>query len=385
MPSDAVRFRQSLLKILEAAAPAEERLLKSLEAHREQGQPVNSSLLSILTHLSFSEAEARRHWRRIAAHRDLLRMQLGRDVGLRVALLDYFVNVNKELRNPKVIEIAIYERTERSAVTDGLTGLYNHNYFLQSLKREVQRSRRHGLTLSVAFFDLDDFKQINDGRGHVEGDRVLVKTAALLQENLREIDIAARYGGEEFAAILPETGRQGAFVVADRVRARIEEHFGRRRGGVKVTISGGIASFPDDATSVEDLVRRADEGLYRSKAAGKNRITVFEGERRRHPRVAMDCPATVRVREGRPTAARAKNVSENGLLLAIRQPVTIGSALNLVIRPKGGAAVPLRGEVVRVGRRDTDGLLEVGVRLRVDAQRALAVFRRLTASAAGGA
>jgi diguanylate cyclase (GGDEF)-like protein len=205
--------------------------------------------------------------------------------------------VNQELRNPKVIEIAIYERTARSAVTDGLTGVFNHAYFIQALKREVLRARRHDLKLSLVMFDLDDFKRVNDTRGHLEGDRILMKTAAVIQESLREIDTAARYGGEEFAILLPETSRAGAHVVADRIRRRIEDRF-RRRGATLETISGGVATYPEDATSPEDLLRRADEGLYRSKADGKNRITMVGSERRRHLRVPVSHPVLLRAGRG---------------------------------------------------------------------------------------
>src|SRR6185503_8203478 len=115
---------------------------------------------------------------------------------------------------------------------------------------------------------------------------ILMKSAAVITESLREIDTAARYGGEEFAVLLPETPRAGAHVVADRIRRRIEERF--RRGEVShETISGGVATYPEDATSPEDLLRRADEGLYRAKADGKNRITMVGGERRRHLRITV--------------------------------------------------------------------------------------------------
>jgi diguanylate cyclase (GGDEF)-like protein len=372
-----IDVRQSLLKLLESDPPNEERLLAEFAGHREAGHPVYACLLSILTHLSFTEDEAYRHWRRIQAHRDRLKASLRRDVGLRVALLDYFVNVNQELHNPKVIEIAIYERTERSAVTDGLTGLFNHAYFIQALTREVLRARRHDLKLSLAMFDLDDFKRVNDTRGHLEGDRILMQTAAVIRESLREIDTAARYGGEEFAILLPETSRAGAHVVADRIRRRIEERF-RRQDAPRETISGGVATYPEDATSPEDLLRRADEGLYRSKADGKNRITMVGGERRRHLRVPVSHPLLLRARSTR-RAARAKNVSAGGLLVSLREPVPVGSPVTLVIHPAGASSLALRGVVVRVEKAGHDGgrLYEIGVRLVGESSEVLTVLRRV--------
>ncbi len=361
---DEVGFRQSLLQLLEAGPAREERLLDDFDRTKE-GRPLYSSVLSILTHLSFSEAQAQRHWRRIRAHRQALRTVLGRDVGLRVAILDYFVNVNHELKNPKVIEIATYERTARSAVTDTLTGLYNHGFFLQALQREVQRARRHDLLLSLVMVDLDDFKSINDTRGHLEGDRVLIKAAALINESLREIDIAARYGGEEFAIILPETSRMGAMVVADRIRRRVGADFARKRNGPVVTLSGGVAGYPEDAGTGEELIRRADEALYRSKADGKNRVTLVGRERRRHRRVAIRQALTVAPAGARARRAVLCNASEDGLLLSLRQPLPLGSQISLTMRPPGAPSFGLQGEVVRVTPATTspEGRYDVGVRL----------------------
>jgi len=361
--ADDEGIRHALLQLLEANPPDEEKLLARFESRRQEGDSVYSAILYILTHLSFSEAEAERHWRRIRRHRETLRKDMHRDVGLRVALLDYFVNVSRELKNPKVIEISIYESTARSAVTDGLTGLFNHAYFLSALRRETQRSKRYGLKLSLAMLDLDDFKRLNDTHGHLAGDEVLVKTASLMTQSLREVDIAARYGGEEFALILPDTPRMGAFVVADRIRRRVDEHFRRRKGGPVTTMSGGIATFPDDAADLEQLIKRADEGLYRAKAEGKNRVTVTGGERRRHRRVSVTHRVTVR-QQGPGAAARAKNLSEGGLLVSFARPVPVGTPLDLTLRPRGRDPVGVRGEVVRVEARGAQGrmLYDLGLR-----------------------
>ena len=372
-PPDPIAFRQSLLELLETDPPHEEKLLARFEAEAAFG-PLYSSILYILTHLTFTEAEARRHWKKIRSHRDKLKGGLGRDVGLRVAILDYFVNLNRELKNPKIIEIAIYERTERSAISDGLTGLYNHAFFLQALRRELNRCRRHNLEMSLVMFDLDDFKKLNDTRGHLEGDKVLMKAAALVRETLREVDVAARYGGEEFAVILPDTAKEGARIVAERIRTHIADHFKRRRGGPRVTASGGVASYPEDAESMEDIIKRADEGLYRSKAAGKNRITLAQPERRRFERLAADQVVELKG-EALEAAARARNVSRGGLLVSLDREVPVGSGVRLTIRPAVGEALAVRGEVVRVERGEEQGY-EVAVRLESRSFEPMVLMRR---------
>jgi diguanylate cyclase (GGDEF)-like protein len=375
---DPVNFRQSLVQLLEAHPPREDQFLTQFEKARAEGHPVYSQVLYILAHLSFSEHEAQRHWQKILSHRTWLKTELGRDPGLRVAILDYFVNVNQVLKNPKLIELSIYERTERSAVTDGLTGLFNHAYFLQALRREVQRSRRHAFQLSLILLDLDNFKKVNDSYGHLEGDKVLAKTAALLSETLREMDIAARYGGEEFAVILPDTARTGAYVVADRIRRRIEERFRRGRKTRNVTISGGVATFPADAASTEDLIQGADQSLYRSKADGKNRITLASGERRRHVRMPVSHRVTLDGEASkRKIAARTKNASEDGLLLSLKEPMPIGSNVKLLIHPQHGQSLGMRGEVVRVEARDAEhALYDVGLRLHGDRGHSLVMLDR---------
>jgi len=360
-PADSLNFRQSLLEFLEAGPGHEEALLEEFERKKGHGDPLYSSLLYLLTHLNFTERQAARHWKKVLVHRDELRESIGRDPGLRVAILDYFVNVSRELKNPKVIELAIYERTERSAVTDGLTGLYNHAFFLQALRQELLRSKRHGLRAALLLLDLDNFKAVNDERGHVEGDRVLMRAAAVVREGVREIDVAARYGGEEFAVLLPDTSRLGAFVVAERIRRRIEDRFARGRS--VVTVSGGIAVFPDDAGTPADLIVQADAGLYGAKAAGKNRILLPQGERRRFRRQIPPQGVTIGTRTGR-APARVKNVSEGGLLVSLREAVPLGSAVSLTIERTGGTPVGLRGEVVRVERvpGEIEPAFDIGVR-----------------------
>ena len=208
----------------------------------------------------------------------------------------------------------LYRTVQEQAITDGLTGLYNHRYFYERLAQESARAQRYGLPLSLLMLDIDDFKAFNDQYGHPAGDLVLAQVGRLLATQLRrDVDVAARYGGEEFAVILPNTAREGAEVVGDRIVREIAALDGRFSfevlagygdgagppaqgegarvvgerirhavetttvvggGAVNVTVSVGVAAHPG-AGDPDELVREADKALYLAKRMGKNRVEVF--------------------------------------------------------------------------------------------------------------
>lgn len=166
-------------------------------------------------------------------------------------------------------------RLEESAITDELTGLYNRRFFWETLKDEFSRTKRFHLNLSCLMIDLDFFKKVNDRYGHQAGDQVLKDLARILHKNCRDPDTLARFGGEEFVVILPQTDAKGAVFQAERLRQKVEAHsFMIGAGGmVKMTISVGAASYPDDRiTEIGGLVNIADEAMYTSKQQGRNRV-----------------------------------------------------------------------------------------------------------------
>lgn len=164
-------------------------------------------------------------------------------------------------------------RLFRLATVDGLTGLFVRRYFDQRLDEEVLRAERFENVFSILMLDLDDFKHINDSRGHAAGDRVLRETARVTRGCLRAFDIAARYGGEEFVVLLPRTSTEEARHVAERVRVAIDGNaVSGVTGSLHVTLSIGVATFPGHALDPAELIKCADKALYRAKAAGKNRV-----------------------------------------------------------------------------------------------------------------
>lgn len=169
---------------------------------------------------------------------------------------------------------------EELAVRDPLTGLYNRRALLERLAQEIARSRRHGGVLSAVILDIDHFKAINDRYGHAAGDAVLFAVAAHFGDHVRSTDLVARYGGEEFVMLLPHTNREGAAAIAGRiVRAVAAEPIAIDRDEkAELTISAGIATYPEDGEDGDTLLKVADEALYAAKRAGRNQVGTAAGE-----------------------------------------------------------------------------------------------------------
>lgn len=165
------------------------------------------------------------------------------------------------------------QRLEKLAVTDGLTGVFNHRRFQEALAQEVLRSARNGRPMSVLMCDVDHFKRFNDSLGHPAGDELLRQLAAVLQGELRATDLLARYGGEEFAILLPETDKDEAVRVAERLRGAVESKLDpTERFGQKVSISIGVATWQVDGQGPQALLSAADRALYAAKSRGRNRV-----------------------------------------------------------------------------------------------------------------
>ncbi len=168
------------------------------------------------------------------------------------------------------------ERLERLAITDGLTGLYNHRHFRDHMQKEFDRASRYRLPLACMIFDVDDFKKLNDTYGHLTGDLVLKEIAERTLKCVRKSDLIARYGGEEFVVIMPQTGREGAEVEGERIRAIIANSpFREVPEDRRVTISAGVSILEHDVMlNAEDLLRAADQALYQAKRNGKNQVVL---------------------------------------------------------------------------------------------------------------
>lgn len=194
----------------------------------------------------------------------------GKPVGLRGIVIDI-----TEQKKAEAELKALNRKLEELSITDGLTGIYNFRHFYSRLEEEIRRAERYQHPVSVIIADVDHFKHYNDANGHLMGDAVLAGIASCLKACMRQHDLVARYGGEEFSIILPETDKEDAKNISERIRRLIAEqpfpHKDTQPGG-NVTLSLGVATFPNDANNTRELVRVSDSALYRAKEKGRNRV-----------------------------------------------------------------------------------------------------------------
>ena len=224
-----------------------------------------------LTHISINEKLAEKKWEEIVAHRIYLNGILHRDVGLKVAAIDYLENVSNIKYDMTSFETSKADDIAKVATTDRLTGLYMRDIFNEMLEKEFQLFLRNGRPLALLMIDIDNFKNYNDTYGHQAGDKVLIKIGKTLLHTVRKSDIGCRYGGEELVVIMPQTDLNTALEVAERIRKKIED---TDIDGENITVSIGVSQANSSIKMSKTLLKFADDALYQAKRQGKNKIVV---------------------------------------------------------------------------------------------------------------
>jgi diguanylate cyclase (GGDEF)-like protein len=219
-----------------------------------------------ITHLDLRETQCVQLWDEMLVRRRELSEHLGRQVALKTALMDVLSSAGL-FRVPIIIEYDELKTLQLNAVTDPLTGLYNRRLFGEAFEKELNRARRYGLPLGLVIMDLHRFKEVNDQHGHPRGDDVLRAAATTLKKALRTSDSAFRIGGDEFALLLPQTDADQALALSRRVETVFAETLQALQLSVSVNMDHGVATFPQDGEQADQLIRVADERLYRLKHA----------------------------------------------------------------------------------------------------------------------
>lgn len=328
---------------------------------------VYSTLLNVLTNLTFSEKEAKKHWEKISKHKEKLTSILKRNVDFRTAILDYFISESRKMKNPVIVEIKLFHKTKESVIIDDLTKIYNYRYFNIALKKELARAKRYDNNLSLLLLDIDNFKQYNDRQGHPTGNLALRKLAKILSTSVRESDTVVRYGGEEFAIILPDTTKDGAFLVAEKLRRKVEKaRFPSKSGKInkKLTFSGGISSFPYDAKTEDELIEKADQALYLAKQSGKNAIKIYSKERRAYARISSSIIGSFSLISSEKHFLQTKNLSENGILFSTNKLIPLSTLLEMNLNIPGiDHMIKLKARVVRVDEIRKNREYDIGVHI----------------------
>ncbi len=324
-------------------------------------------LLYTMAHLTFEKRIARKHWHAIVHHWEQMRGDLKRDINFRVALLDYFIDIYKKIKNPKIIEIKVFQKTQQETLIDELTQLYNYRYLIKAMNREISRANRYKTPLSFVFLDVDDFKCYNDTNGHFSGNKALKQLAGIMKKTVREVDIVARYGGEEFALVLPETNKDGGAIISERIRRRIElSKFigGDKQPLEKITVSCGIATLNVDAATRTDLIKKADQALYRAKSRGKNQICLYEDEKRDFERVDALFVKQLSVVSDTGDIFIPKNISKGGMLFTFQRAISMGCIMQLFLSlPGRKTPILCKVKVKRVEEIKKNKKYEIGVRI----------------------
>ena len=393
MPDKAVEnvenikpLRESIIGFMKNHGEDEEKFLQELEhIARSEGDLIFPVLLNVFTQLDFSENEAKEIWEGILKHRKEMSDSFKRQVNLLTAICDYFLTIKKSFNYPKVVELKVFEEANHFSKCDSLTGLYNRGYFEDSLSGEISRARRYDTEFSILFLDLDDFKKVNDTLGHLAGDFVLKKVSNLIIKEKREEDVVARYGGEELVVILPETNKVNTIIKAERIRKKIQDMplvFDGQK--IQISVSGGIATFPQDATEANKLIQCADQALYRAKSEGKNQICLYSIDKRQYVRI--DFAGDIQVQPlgkwvgQNQVSARGKDLSLSGILFHSENPMEIGTKIQLEVPiPSRDNSIILVGTVVRVEVLDSHYDIGVSfVQLQGADRRELSSFLKVT-------
>lgn len=322
-----------------------------------RGAGIYADLIWNLVSLKYPPAEAESHWQAVLELRRQLSDRVGRDVGVRVAALDYFINIRRELVMARVIDPETLDKLYREATIDPLTNLGNRRLYRERLEQELQRSIRYRTPFVIGIFDVDDFKRVNDRFGHARGDVVLKRVADAVRASIRKADIAARWGGEEFMVLMPETNKRGGSALAERLRARVEHDLADE----SVTISGGIAAFPIDGEDEKTLFSFADRALYRAKSEGKNCVRVAPFERRAFPRLDQHLKVNLLTLDDgtKVVDQTTTNVGLGGIALRHGEPLWISTKVRGELQWRGKPASFI-GRIVYVEEMNV-GIYEVGI------------------------
>jgi diguanylate cyclase (GGDEF)-like protein len=345
-------LRAAIIDCRNSAADDDDFIERLNLLRQEHGPMVCKVTMQTLTSLDIPRDTAVDYWQRILQHREQLSRLLARKIDLVTAMCDFLLSETTCLFNPRLVDVGTFERVINETMFDGLTGLFNRLYFDEAFEHQVSLAKRYDTALSILFIDVDDFKDINDTFGHIVGDAALQRIGAIIKKAKRDSDIAARFGGEEFVLLMPHTESGNALILAERIRKEVEEEeFPAHGTTYHLTISGGLASFPLNATEANTLLHKADSATYLAKGAGKNTISIYKKDKRRYLRVKLSKPVLIKelgFADSQTYTGTSKDICIGGILFENATPLPIGAHIQVSVPVSPEAPLLLIGTIVRV-------------------------------------
>jgi diguanylate cyclase (GGDEF)-like protein len=278
-------------------------LVETLEGVDETVRgPFLRAFFRTIAQIDLTDAQSSEYWERMLIRRRELSENLGRRVSLKTAMVDVLASTSF-LRVPILVEYEDFKKLQINAATDALTGLYNRRLFDEYCDKELNRAKRYAQQLAVVILDLHKLKEVNDQRGHLQGDEVLQLAAATLRKTLRASDFSFRIGGDEFALLLPQTDPEQAITLCNRIRAQYELDISPMGLDIGVTLDFGVAVHPIDGDQKSALMNLADQRLYQMKISGRAKSDVRRGGPLAPPQ-SSSAPAQTREPGKTPDAGR---------------------------------------------------------------------------------
>ncbi len=307
-------------------------------------------------------------WDTILEHQKLLSENLHREISLQTAILDYILSSGLRLSKGSGLEVPTSKKVLYTSIIDPLTGLYNERHFQTITEAELKRAKHFNTTLTIIFLDIDNFGIYTGLYGHETSSISLKQMAFIIRKSCRQEDLLFRLRKNRFLLLLLNISREGARRVAERVRKNV--HDTRFRGEEKIpskklTVSGGMAIYPDDGKNSHTLITAAEEALSTAKESGRNRILEYSAKRRKAPRIKLLVDAKYRI-EGRkdikPQLVSIQNLSESGALVLGKSDLPLGNNISLGFKLPSGQSIKATGETVRISRRESINEVSVAIK-----------------------
>jgi len=317
----------------------------------KHGNVVFQVVFDIVANLDLSPVKARNLWIKIWKYKNDLEKRINKKIDFRVVLLEYLLEINHKLKNPKIIEMNLFEKTKDSLIIDELTQLYNYRFFKNQLKYEIARALRMRSLFSILLIDIDDFKKINDTYGHEDANKLLKKFSKIFQKAIRKDDLAFRYGGDEFVIFLHNTNKLYGFETAEKIRNLIAKTKVKidKNVTLSATISIGVSSFPLDAKHLSTLINKADKAMQMSKRKGKNCVSLYSISSRTLNRVKIVKNIIVRsLSEKKSSIYPIHDISNKGLAFYKSTPLEAGTYTQLFFDVK--LQIPFLIKIVQVNK-----------------------------------